>query len=109
MDAVIALLWLACTPSDPMARCDGIGNDDAREDCRLAVLWRLADAGDMPGVETELTKVADPAARDLARVRLAKAFPSHADRLCAPVVDPAFKEKCQQVAGRPHLSSPKPP
>lgn len=106
---MIFALLLACTPSDPMAKCDGIGKDEAREDCRLAVLWRLAEAEDLGGVETELAKVNDPAARDLARVRLAKAFPKHADRFCAPVVDPAFKEKCSQVAGRPHLTAPKAP
>lgn len=103
---MIWLLW-ACTPADPMLKCDGIGNDAAREDCRLAVLWRLADQGDLAGVEAEIVKISDPTARDLARVRLAKAFPKLADRVCAPVADPAFKEKCQQVTGRPHLGGGK--
>ena len=103
MEALILLL-LACTPAEGMKKCDSVPGDEAREDCRLAVLWRLADAGDFASVEAEIAKIPDATARDLARVRLAKAFPKEADRVCAPVVDASFKEKCKQVTGRPHLT-----
>lgn len=104
--ATLILLFIACTgaSTSDMARCDGIANDGAREDCRLAILWRLADGGDVAGIEAELAKIPDPAARDLARVRLAKTYPKLADRVCAGVEDPAFQEKCKQVTGRPHLT-----
>ena len=50
-----------------------------------------------------LKEEADPVARDLMLLSLAVNHPKFAPELCKKIHTQGAKEKCRQVAGRPHL------
>jgi hypothetical protein len=95
--AALILLW-GC--GEGLAACDR--RPWGADECRMEEGRRLVERGDLDA----LAVVADEGDEDVLRVRLAKTFPSHADRLCAGVKAPPMREKCSQVAGRPHLLTP---
>lgn len=97
---MILLLALACARPPGMAGCAALSGN-AREDCRFEVARGLV--GDPAALEAALASVDDTTARDLVRVRLAFEVPTASASLCAKVVTPVGKQRCQQIIGRPHL------
>ena len=95
--ATLIALW-GC--GEGLAACDR--RPWGADECRMEEGKRLVERGDLDG----LAVVADDEDEDVLRVRLAKDSPAHADRLCAGVRAEPMREKCSQVAGRPHLLGP---
>jgi hypothetical protein len=106
------LLALACTPEPTtVAECAQLGTPAEVEDCRFRLVQPLV--GDDKALDAALAEIDDPGSRDLLLLRLAISDPPRAGRLCRKVETEGAKARCQQVLGRPHLSTtrqaPKPP
>lgn len=97
---MILLLLAACARPPGMEGCASLSGN-AREDCRFEVARGLVS--DPPALDVALGSIEDATARDLVRVRLAFEVPTASSALCAKVVTPVGKQRCQQIIGRPHL------
>ena len=99
----LVLLFLAgCHGDDP---CAGLGDEIERENCQLERVSTLFQAGDARWKE-QLSAIPSATSRDLVRLRLAILEPQQGPVFCAEVETADARARCQQVVGRPHLSSP---
>lgn len=109
MTALLLAAALGCAGAPAtFADCAAVRDATAREDCRFQMALGLLDQPQ--ALQAALDSVAEPESRDLLLLRLAVAEPTRAAALCHQAATPGAQEKCQQVIGRPHLStSPQPP
>ena len=102
--AALFLILVGCQAEpQTLADCDGLSTPTAREECRFAMVAPLAE--DRKALDEALSQITDPHSRDLIRYRLAFQDPQKHSGLCREVEEAALHEKCQQIIGRPHLSS----
>lgn len=100
-------IWvtMGCVTPTPetIAECTQLNQPDAVEDCR----YRLAEPhlSDPAALQEDLAQIDDPLSHDLLLQRLAVNHPNHAGLLCTKMQTDAGRQKCQQVIGRPHLST----
>ena len=85
---IIFLAFLGCN-----------NNDDLEEYVELMNNWKAFDA--------KIAKL-NVSQRDLLLLRLAVRNPSQSSKLCKRVQSQNAIEKCKQVIGRPHLTTPQP-
>lgn len=103
--SALLLVVLGCGEPEPTrfeecARLDPL----PREDCRLGFARQLLDRPDE--LQAALDSLPDDSSRDLLLLRLAVAEPTRASGLCGRTRSEPAREKCRQVLGRPHLSTP---
>ena len=93
-----------CTPApEVLVDCDTIADPTQRENCRFEMVQPLMD--DPDALIAALDQVVDPASRDLLLLRLATSNPKLNSTLCREAATAGAQERCQQVLGRPHLST----
>lgn len=109
MTGLVAALLMGCArPPASFADCGALSDLAAREECRFEHARALLDQPD--ALQAALASVPEVDSRDLLLLRLAVAEPTRAAALCHQTTTPGARQKCQQVIGRPHLStSPQPP
>ena len=102
------LLALACVPEPTtVAGCAALGTPAEVEDCRFAMVRPLI--GDSDALDDAIAGIPEAMSRDLLLLRLAIADPPRAGRLCRKVETEGAVARCQQVLGRPHLSTTRRP
>ena len=84
---LIFCLWMACQPPPTLEA--------------LSVLL-----GKWSEFDQQLAQIQNPHERDLLLLSLSVQHPRYSGPLCARIQTDGAKEKCQQVLGRPHLSTP---
>lgn len=106
---ITALLLLLACQAEPctVAECARLGTPAEAEDCRFRLVQPLV--GDDAALDAALADIPDPGSRDLLLLRLAIADPPRAGRLCKRVETEGAIARCQQVLGRPHLSTTRKP
>ena len=100
---------MACASAPrTFADCNAIADEHTREGCRFTMAQALLD---QPQALAEaIASIEQIDSRDLLLLRLAVADPARSGQLCSQVTTAGAIEKCQQVVGRPHLStSPRAP
>lgn len=88
---------------ETVAACAALAGATEREECRYRLVEPLL--ADPAALQAALKDIAEPESRDLLLLRLATRHPDKASLLCRQVTTAAAREKCQQVLGRPHLST----
>ena len=95
---------LGCqSPPEVLADCDALSVPTERENCRFEMIQPLMDDSD--ALMAALDQITDPASRDLLLLRLATSNPKLNSTLCRQAATTGAQERCQQVLGRPHLST----
>lgn len=108
--ASLIVAWLLACAGEPatLDDCASLGDEAARENCRLDRLRPLWQSGDRAAFDAGLAALSDPASRDLVRLRIAIDDPAGA-ALCEEVETAQGREKCDRILGRPHLRAPRRP
>jgi len=101
----VLLLLFACDAPAPatLADCPTLSSPTAIEDCRYEHIE--PHLSDPRSLQADLALIDDETSRDLLLLRLAVNHPDKASLLCRLTVTPPAQQKCQQVLGRPHLST----
>ena len=105
---IVALLGCADESASPsggdatVSDCSTVADWQDRLDCAYGQAEPLVETDEL---EAKLSTLEATEDRDMVLYRLAVNHPQQASRLCQMVTTRAFVEKCQQVVGRPHLST----
>jgi hypothetical protein len=102
---LMSVLLFGCAQPEPqdIVACATLPTQTAIEDCR----YRLAapHLTDPAALRADLAQIADPISHDLLLQRLSVNHPAQAGALCRQMKTEQGRQKCQQVIGRPHLST----